>query len=464
MSLKDAQLKLSLGQTRFQRYDQTIYKHFIKQSSGAVFHSRTYIQMWGVVQIVLTHRQIAQSIFQRSGKDLQAELEMRKALTAHSIHEPDASLIEQHQVGIRRRATGESQRPLPKGVHRLSQTFHKGGLLSFTLRGQPGQRRQQRRGNLPLYGCYSQGRRQERSQVHGYQQLRNKEEAGAPPPPAASRGPDTPDLAHPLRGRLPPGAPAPPAARLPLTTPAQAAPPTLAHAHLWKTPESRAARRTQPMSGTPARCLMFFRGMPLLPPRARIRAARCGGFSTPRPWPPRELRCSFGGRPREGRPRGLETEVAAPFSTESIFLPRLLPSFSTSGSSSLATSARRRPTSPPDRQRGWLFPAPPTATSPRPRGARRELQSAGRSQGPGGPVGSARTTPKSKPGTERPEMPGRKCSFQGARYCMEINKIGNTGYRSSAEELLHLGIVVGFPRHTLVHPNTNQFYILKCIF
>lgn len=31
MSLNDAQLKLSLGQTRFQRYNKTIYKHIIKQ-------------------------------------------------------------------------------------------------------------------------------------------------------------------------------------------------------------------------------------------------------------------------------------------------------------------------------------------------------------------------------------------------------------------------------------------------
>lgn len=182
-------------------------------------------------------------------------------------------------------------------------------------------------------------------------------------------GPPHPGSCTPLPRAIAQGAPALPAARLPRPTPAQTAPPTLAHAHLWKTPESRAARRTQPISGTPARCLMFFRGMPLLPPRARIRAARCGGFSTPRPWPPRELRCSFGGRPREGRPRGLDTEVAAPFSTESIFLPRLLPSFSTSGSSSLATSARRRPISPPEHSRGWLFqllaPPPPRPASPR---------------------------------------------------------------------------------------------------
>lgn len=206
------------------------------------------------------------------------------------------------------------------------------------------------------------------------------------------------------------GALAPPAARLPLSTPAQAAPPTLAHAHLWKTPESRAARRTQPMSGTPARCLMFFRGMPLLPPRARMRAAICGGFSTPRPWPPRELRCSFGGRPREGRPRGLETEVAAPFSTESIFLPRLLPSFSTSGSSCLATSARRRPISPPDCPRGWLFPAPPTSDPAPSRGTPGVVVRGSLA----GPVGSAYETPKPKSGTESLVLTGRKCSFFGA--------------------------------------------------
>ncbi|MEQ2278539.1 hypothetical protein XENORESO_021828 [Xenotaenia resolanae] len=35
---------------------------------------------------------------------------------------------------------------------------------------------------------------------------------------------------------------------------------------------------TQPMRGTPARGLMFFSGIPLLPPRARIRAATCLGF------------------------------------------------------------------------------------------------------------------------------------------------------------------------------------------
>lgn len=84
---------------------------------------------------------------------------------------------------------------------------------------------------------------------------------------------------------------------------------------LWKTPASRAARRTQPMSGTPARRLMFFSGMPLLPPRASTSAARCGGFSRPRPAP--RLRCSFGGRPRDGRPRGAGPDVAAPFSSAS---------------------------------------------------------------------------------------------------------------------------------------------------
>lgn len=49
-----------------------------------------------------------------------------------------------------------------------------------------------------------------------------------------------------------------------------------AHAHLWKTPASLAARSTQPISGTPASSLMFFSGIPLLPPRASTRAARWG--------------------------------------------------------------------------------------------------------------------------------------------------------------------------------------------
>lgn len=138
--------------------------------------------------------------------------------------------------------------------------------------------------------------------------------------------------------------------------------PAPAHAHLWKTPASRAARRTQPMSGTPARRLMFFSGMPLLPPRASTSAARCGGFSRPRPAP--RLRCSFGGRPRDGRPRGAGTDVAAPFSSASIFLPRRRPNGSTSGSSAPPTplgTARLL----------WQLKAPPTAR-PGP-GARREL-------------------------------------------------------------------------------------------
>ncbi len=45
--------------------------------------------------------------------------------------------------------------------------------------------------------------------------------------------------------------------------------------HLSNTPESSAALITHPIKRTPARTLMFFRGMPLLPPRARIRAAMC---------------------------------------------------------------------------------------------------------------------------------------------------------------------------------------------
>lgn len=39
--------------------------------------------------------------------------------------------------------------------------------------------------------------------------------------------------------------------------------------------ESTAALSTHPMSGTPANILMFFRGIPLLPPLARIKAATC---------------------------------------------------------------------------------------------------------------------------------------------------------------------------------------------
>lgn len=45
--------------------------------------------------------------------------------------------------------------------------------------------------------------------------------------------------------------------------------------YLSRSSQSSAALITQPMRGTPARILMFFRGMPLLPPRARIRAALC---------------------------------------------------------------------------------------------------------------------------------------------------------------------------------------------
>lgn len=45
--------------------------------------------------------------------------------------------------------------------------------------------------------------------------------------------------------------------------------------YLSKTSESSAALITHPIRGTPANNLMFFRGMPLLPPRARIRAAMC---------------------------------------------------------------------------------------------------------------------------------------------------------------------------------------------
>lgn len=40
-------------------------------------------------------------------------------------------------------------------------------------------------------------------------------------------------------------------------------------------PESMAARSTQAMRGCPANALMFFNFMPLLPPRARIKQAKC---------------------------------------------------------------------------------------------------------------------------------------------------------------------------------------------
>lgn len=172
----------------------------------------------------------------------------------------------------------------------------------------------------------------------------------SPSSPGCQPGPRHPGSCTPLPGAIAPRSPCPSGGPAP---PHDPRPGRTAHSRTCAPLEDpRVQGRTQdPANERDPRqvLIMFFRGMPLLPPRARIRAARCGGFSTPRPWPPRELRCSFGGRPREGRPRGLETEVAAPFSTESIFLPRLLPSFSTSGSSSLATSARRRPTSPPDR-------------------------------------------------------------------------------------------------------------------
>lgn len=39
--------------------------------------------------------------------------------------------------------------------------------------------------------------------------------------------------------------------------------------------ESTAALSTHPMSGTPANILVFFRGIPLLPPLAKIKAATC---------------------------------------------------------------------------------------------------------------------------------------------------------------------------------------------
>lgn len=44
---------------------------------------------------------------------------------------------------------------------------------------------------------------------------------------------------------------------------------------LSKTWESWAALITHPIRGTPASILMFFRGIPLLPPRAKIRAEMC---------------------------------------------------------------------------------------------------------------------------------------------------------------------------------------------
>lgn len=43
--------------------------------------------------------------------------------------------------------------------------------------------------------------------------------------------------------------------------------------HLSNISESTAALSTHPMSGTPASILMFFSGIPLLPPRAKIKAA-----------------------------------------------------------------------------------------------------------------------------------------------------------------------------------------------
>lgn len=39
--------------------------------------------------------------------------------------------------------------------------------------------------------------------------------------------------------------------------------------------ESTAALSTHPMSGTPANILVFFRGIPLLPPLAKTKAATC---------------------------------------------------------------------------------------------------------------------------------------------------------------------------------------------